>query len=167
MPMIGSLILTVVSPIVAQLGRRNQETLNRKLESSMVNAVIDSKSGIVQYPHLHDATLISLALEPTSARFRFQTVTKQVVCLVLHDVRGLSVESLFENNIVFEIQIAPTAKMEPEDFRRVLHLSTDHEINSDKVDKLRAENFVFVRINPTLGADVLAICREAAWEIEA
>jgi hypothetical protein len=133
----------------------------------MENAIIDSKSGIVQYPHLHDSTLLGLALEPTCARFRFQTVTKHIVSLLLRDLRGLSVESLFENNIVFEIRITHETQMEPEDFRRVFHLSADQEINSEKVAKLRAENFVFVQINPVLGADVLAICREAAWEIEA
>jgi hypothetical protein len=130
----------------------------------MKSLEIDVKTGIVQYPHLHDSTILSVTFEGKSVCIKLKTIAANVVHLILADIRGLSIESLFENNIVFEVAVCSVSEGTHEDFVRVFHKNEYPVFDNDYLKKLKSESLIFLRINPTLGADVLALCRNATWQ---
>jgi hypothetical protein len=132
----------------------------------MENVIINSENYVVQEPHLHDSILIGIAIEASSVHLRFRTPTMKIVRIVLNDLRGLSLESMFEKNIVFEMRTTPVAKALPQDFQRIFHKSDNVQVSDTRLSELKSENFVFVQIDPTLGADILALCREVTWQFD-
>jgi len=132
----------------------------------MANVTITNEDFVVQEPQLHDSVLVGVAIEPHLVRLRFKTPAKRTVCVSLNDLRGFSLETVFEKNIAFEMRVIPVTKARPSDFSRVFHQSNDVDLNDVRLAGLRSEGFVFVQVEPVLGADILALCREVTWQFD-
>jgi hypothetical protein len=132
----------------------------------VINKLVVDNNGVVREPHLHDAVVIGAVIEKDKVQFRFRTCEGTVVRISLINLIGLSLESMFEQNIVFEMRITPVNNAIPSHFLRVFHRTSDMGIgiSESRLIELQTKNFVFVQIDPTLGADILALCNSVVWE---
>ena len=132
----------------------------------MESIILNMETCVVREPHMHDSILISIAVEPNSVHLRFGTLAGKIVRIVLDGVRGLSLEPMWEKNIVFEMRVVRATDAAPEDIRRVFHEPDDIDVGDIQLRKLKSDNFVIVQIVPTLGADILALCRGVKWQFD-
>lgn len=128
--------------------------------------VMNAGSNVVQEPHLHDAILVDIRFSAGSIQLRFRTAAGPLVCVVLSKIRGFSAEPLFEVNIAFEMRVIPVVQAQLEDCRRALHITGNSETHTSMVNELKLQPLLLVQIEPTLGADILAICGDVTWEYD-
>ena len=132
----------------------------------MEKFIVDDEDWVVQEPHLHDSKIVGVAIEGGSAQLRLRIMTGKIVSISLNDLRGFSLEAMFEQNVVFEMRITPVAKAPLGDFCRVFHSPADLDVGDSRLSNLKSDDLFFVQIDPTLGADILALCREVTWQFE-
>lgn len=130
---------------------------------AMKRIIIDQGSRIVREPALHDALLREISIKRDRICLRFDAPNLGTVSVLLIDVRALSIDSITEQNVVFQITATPVAVALPDNFRRVLHLTQAVPRSDGRVTTLMKQDLLFLAIEPSTGADVLALCREAVW----
>lgn len=132
----------------------------------MENLVLDRKTGVVQQPHVHDATLVGISVLADATELKFRTPAGRIARVVLHHVRGLVINSFYETNILFEIRVTPAAEATDDELCAILHLAMKDPRADSRWKKLGIEQLVVVRFEPSLGAEILAMCRSVTWTFE-
>lgn len=127
----------------------------------MKQIITDSGSHIVQIPHIHDSKLLKIDLNGNQCIILLRTANGEDVYLVLRDVVGLCINSVFEQNIVFDAKLTPLRACTPEQLMTPLH-SNNLAQCAKTLESLRYTHVLF-EMNATIGADATALCREVVW----
>jgi hypothetical protein len=128
----------------------------------MKTMTIHQTSGVVQYPHLHDSRLLCIEFDRPTVRLRVLAANGDTLVITLQEVVGMCINSVFEDNIIFEARVLPVDFGHLDEICTALH-TTDQNIVSDAIHRLRDTHHLF-QVDSTLGADFTVICRRVLWD---
>lgn len=120
--------------------------------------------GVVREPDVHDANFTGILVSMPNAMFHFIMEDGRRVELELVGLKGLVLDTFFEGNIVFEIEIKAVADAADAELAQVERTT---EIDSKAIarfNKLRGSQLLLVTIDPTYGAKCTALCRGARYQ---
>jgi hypothetical protein len=121
--------------------------------------------GVVHEPHLHDGYLTGVYGEGTDLVLRIVPPYGEIRELVLHGCSDLSIRNYWEENCVFEVRVVPATAMDRATALRLVH-SDGPDDRYDPAEFMKyviREELVLVALTPSMGADVVALCRSVDY----
>ena len=115
-------------------------------------------------PNLHDGFFDGVWLSADKrARFFVRTVAGERSTIILTDVEALNICGLRAGNIIFDLVLIAPDKLTVKDIEQAYDLkSGDVEMATRLLDKAQKQGLSALEINPTYGAEGLAIFRAVA-----
>jgi hypothetical protein len=115
-------------------------------------------------PNLHDGFFDGVWLSADKrARFFVRTVAGERSTIILTDVEALNICGLRAGNIIFDLVLIAPDKLTVKDIEQAYDLkSGDVEMATRLLDKAQKQGLSALEINPSYGAEGLAIFRAVA-----
>jgi hypothetical protein len=85
-------------------------------------------------------------------------------CLVFHGLERLRCDDFRQGNIILDITVSSGASINVDDLAYVHEVERDTPFLQSAMDRLRSQNFLLVRLNPSYGCSLVGICQSITVE---
>lgn len=144
-------------------GERFWSAKNEKPEMSYQITYSDADE-IVE-PDFHDANVNGLLV--TKDKSLLVSVSGSSCgnkCLVLHGLERLRCDDFRQGNIILDITVSSGPSINVDDLAYVHDVQSDMPFLQSTMDRLRSQNRLLVRLNPSYGCSLVGICQRITVE---
>jgi hypothetical protein len=108
------------------------------------------------YPEFHDGTFNGLLIERNAAHFFLETWQHEKFILTARQMSALRLNDVREGNIIFDLEVFDSGEISVSDVLEAHHIQDASQAEA-MLKKCREQNWLLIRINPSYGANLIAI----------
>ena len=132
------------------------------------HSYVTNDANAIINPDLHDAEIVAIELV-NDVHIRFKLVSDELVSVRLIDVKQICFDNLRQGNIVLDVTVSTNEKLTAKDkqklFGEIQYGNSRLSFYIDALDEnLQCGNLKLIRINPSYGCNMVAICQNLVFE---